>query len=131
MIFFPKTFKNIQCYSDLSHASSGAGKQGKCSESCFLVFLQEQEHRKQGPKGRENEEKRNSLKENATKHHSVALLIAFAMLPSSPLDGVQQKNSGGHMRMSCIAGCKAVTVQVSNRNCSAPAAVVCLLSEEK
>jgi len=35
------------------------------------------------------------------------------------------------MRMSCIAGCKAVTVQVSNRNCSAPAAVVCLLSEEK
>jgi len=67
MIFFPKTFKNIQCYSDLSHASSGAGKQGKCSESCFLVFLQEQELRKQGPKGRENEEKRNSLKENATK----------------------------------------------------------------
>jgi len=48
-------------------ASTGAGKQGKCSESCFLVFLQEQEHGKQGPKGRENEEKRNSLKENATK----------------------------------------------------------------
>jgi len=27
----------------------------------------EQKHRKQGPKGRENEEKRNSSKENATK----------------------------------------------------------------
>jgi len=60
-------FNIIQHYSDLSHASSGAGKQGKCSKSCFLVFLQEQEHRKQGPKGRENEEKKNSLKENATK----------------------------------------------------------------
>jgi len=65
--FFPKIFKNIQCYSDLSHASSGAGKQGKCSESCFLVFLQEQEHRKKGPKERGNKEKRNSFKENATK----------------------------------------------------------------
>jgi len=38
-----------------------------CSESCFLVFLQEKEHGKYGPKGRENEEKRNCLKENATK----------------------------------------------------------------
>jgi len=52
---------------DLNHASTGAGKQGICTESCFLVFLQEQEHGKWGPKGRENEEKRNSLKENATK----------------------------------------------------------------
>jgi len=46
MIFFQKCskmFKNIQHYSDLSHASSGAGKQGKCSESCFLIFLQEKE----------------------------------------------------------------------------------------
>jgi len=67
MIFFPKMFKNIQHCSDLSHVSSGAEKQGKCSESCFLIFLQEQEHRKQGPKGRENIEKRNSSKENATK----------------------------------------------------------------
>jgi len=67
MIFFSKIFKNIQHYSDLIHVSSGTGKQGKCSESCFLIFLQEQEHRKWGPKGRENEEKRNSLKENATK----------------------------------------------------------------
>jgi len=65
MIFFPKTFNVIQHCSDLSHASSGAGKQGKCSESCFVVFLQEQEHRKQGPKGRENKEKRNFSKENA------------------------------------------------------------------
>jgi len=52
---------------DLIHASTGAGKQGTCSESCFLVFLQEKEHGKCGPKGRENEEKRNSLKEDATK----------------------------------------------------------------
>ena len=49
--FFPpqkysKIFKNIQYYSDLSHASSGAGKQGKCSESCFLIFLQEKEYGK-------------------------------------------------------------------------------------
>jgi len=48
-------------------ASAGAGNGGKCSESCFLVFLQEWECRKWGPKGRENWEKRKSLKENATK----------------------------------------------------------------
>jgi len=53
---------------DLIHPSAGTGIGGTCSESCFLVFLQEKEHGKQGPKGRENEEKRNSLKENATKH---------------------------------------------------------------
>jgi len=47
--------------------SSRAGKQGKCSQSCFLIFLQEQEHMKQGPKGMENEQKRNSSKENTTK----------------------------------------------------------------
>jgi len=46
MIFFPKMFKNIQNYLDLSHASSGAGNGGKCSESCFLIFLQEQGIRK-------------------------------------------------------------------------------------
>jgi len=34
---------------------------GKCFESCFLIFLQEQGIGKQGPKGRKNKEKRNSL----------------------------------------------------------------------
>jgi len=53
MILFPKIFKNIQCYSDLSHASSGAGKQGKCSESCFLVFLQEIGSKRKGKRGKE------------------------------------------------------------------------------
>jgi len=53
----------------LIHASAGAGKQGTRSESCFLVFLQEKERGKQGRKGRENEEKRSSSKENATKAH--------------------------------------------------------------
>ena len=68
IIFFnSKIFKIIQNYSDLSHASSGAGNGGKCSESCFLVFLKEQGTGKQGPKGKEKEENRNSLKENATK----------------------------------------------------------------
>jgi len=37
----------------MNHASAGAETRGKCSESCFLVFLQEQEHGKQGLKGRE------------------------------------------------------------------------------
>jgi len=34
--------KNIQSSSDLCHAFSVAGNGGTCSESCFLVFLQEQ-----------------------------------------------------------------------------------------
>jgi len=80
MIFFPKTFKNVQHHSDLSHASSRAGKQGKCSESCFLIFLQEQEHMKQGPKGRGNEEKRNSSMENATKRGGLPVFRAFSSL---------------------------------------------------
>jgi len=57
---------------DLIHASAGAGKQGTCSESCFLIFLQEKEHGKWGQKGKENEEKRNSLKESATKHQTAS-----------------------------------------------------------
>jgi len=79
--FSPKIFKNIQYYSDLSHASLGAGKQGKCSESCFFVFLQEQEHRKLGPKGREKEEKRNSLKENATKTETPIDSVCSSVIP--------------------------------------------------
>jgi len=58
------------CVPDLIHASTGAGIGGTCSESCFLIFLQEKECGQQGPKGRKNEEKRNSLKENATKVHA-------------------------------------------------------------
>jgi len=61
MIFFP----NYSNYSDLSHASSGAGNGGKCSESCFLIFLEEQGTEKWGPKGKETEENMNSVKENA------------------------------------------------------------------
>jgi len=60
MNFFNSTLFNvIQNSSDLSHASSGAGNEGKCSESCFLVFLEEQGMRdwETSPKGKEREEK--------------------------------------------------------------------------
>jgi len=97
-------FKNIQCCSDLSHASSGAGKQGKCSESCFPVFLQEQEHRKWGPKGRENGEKRNSSKENATKVVTEQMKPrgTHTFLPSNwrqTLSGPHMSNRGKRQKM--------------------------------
>ena len=76
---FSKTFKTIQIWVMLS----GAGNGGKCSESCFLIFLKEQENGKQGPKGKETEENMNSSCENATKmggRHSF-ILMAWLQLP--------------------------------------------------
>jgi len=44
-------------HSDLSHVSSEIGIGEKCSKSCFLIFLKEQRTGRQGPKGKETEEK--------------------------------------------------------------------------
>jgi len=64
VISFSKMFKIIQNCSDVSHASSGAGNGGKCSESFFLVFLKEQGTRnwETGSKRTGNEGKEEFLK---------------------------------------------------------------------
>jgi len=46
---------------DLSHASGGGGHEGNLCQPCFLIFLKKQGTKKQGPKGKEMEENRNSL----------------------------------------------------------------------
>jgi len=61
-------FKSVQIVQIwVTFPPPGAGNGGKCSESCFLVFLKEQGTGKQGPKGKEMEENRNFLTEIATK----------------------------------------------------------------